>query len=386
MNGEPETPQPSSMRFWHCAREDEAAAFFRDLCTLRELTDLSHRWAVVRLLDQGRPYRQIAEETSASTATITRINQWLQHGAGGYRLVLDRLGGGGRDEPAEMIRLAMPNKGRLQQPTVDLMRTAGLAFETTDRALSVTARNADVELLFVRTEDVPELVNDGVADLGITGQDLLAEFGTGLEVLAELAYGHCRLAAAVPTGSAAAKVEDLAGLRVATAHPHATSRFFDGRSIEVTVVPLRGSVEVATKLGVADAIVDLVSTGSTLTVNGLREVGVVLASQAVLVAGSNGGSEGPGNGAAGRVATAIKAVVAGRRKRYLLLNAPSHAVGTISNLIPGLEAPTVVPLAEQGMVAIHSVVGADDIWNLLPLLEEAGGTGILVLPIEQLVP
>jgi len=284
----------------------------------------------------------------------------------------------------------MPNKGRLQQPTVDLIRTAGLAFETTDRALSVTARNADVELLFVRTEDVPELVSDGVADLGITGQDLLAEFGTGLEVLAELAYGHCRLAAAVPTGSAAAKVEDLAGLRVATAHPHATSRFFDGRNIDVTVVPLRGSVEVATKLGVADAIVDLVSTGSTLTVNGLREVGVVLASQAVLVAGPNGGNApgngARGNGAAGRVATAIKAVVAGRRKRYLLLNAPSHAVGTISTLIPGLDAPTIVPLADHGMVAIHSVVGADDIWNLLPLLEEAGGTGILVLPIDQLVP
>ena len=288
-----------------------------------------------------------------------------------------------------MIRLAMPNKGRLQQPTLDLIRTAGLAFETTDRALSVTARNADVELLFVRTEDVPELVSDGVADLGITGQDLLAEFGAGLEVLAELAYGHCHLAAAVPTGSAAAKVEDLAGMRVATAHPRATSRFFDGRNIEVTVVPLRGSVEVATKLGVADAIVDLVSTGSTLTVNGLREVGVVLASQAVLVAaGPNeaSGADAPFSGAAGRVATAIKAVVAGRRKRYLLLNAPSHAVGTISTLIPGLEAPTVVPLADYGMVAIHSVVGADDIWNLLPLLEEAGGTGILVLPIDQLVP
>ena len=284
-----------------------------------------------------------------------------------------------------MIRLALPNKGRLQQPTVDLIRTAGLAFETTDRALSVTARNADIELLFVRTEDVAELVSDGVAELGITGQDLLAEFGTALAVLAELQYGHCRLAAAVPTGSAVAKLEDLAGLRVATAHPHATSRFFEERGIPVTVVPLRGSVEVATKLGVADAIVDLVSTGSTLMVNGLREIGLVLPSQAVLVARPTRGS-GTTDAASSRVATAIKAVVAGRRKRYLLLNAPTHAVDTISTLIPGLEAPTIVPLAEQGMVAIHSVVAADDIWNLLPRLEEAGGTGILVLPIEQLVP
>jgi ATP phosphoribosyltransferase len=280
-----------------------------------------------------------------------------------------------------MIRLAVPNKGRLQQPTLDLMKTAGLSFEATDRALSVMARNADIELLFVRTEDVPELVSDGVAELGITGQDLLAEFGADLEILAELNYGHCRLAAAVPIDSTINKVEDLAGFRIATAHPRATAQFFNGRGITVTVVPLRGSVEVATKLGVADAIVDLVSTGSTLIVNGLREVGLVLASQAVLVAGP-----ASRNGNASRVATALRAVVAGRGKRYLLLNSSVGAVDAIATLIPGLEAPTVVPLAEEGMVAIHSVVAADDIWNLLPRLEEAGGTGILVLPIEQLVP
>lgn len=280
-----------------------------------------------------------------------------------------------------MIRLAVPNKGRLQQPTLDLIRTAGLAFEATERALSVVARNADVELLFVRTEDVPELVNDGVADLGITGQDLLAEYGTPLPVVVELGYGQCRLAAAVPVGSAVEKVDDLEGARVATAHPRAAGRFFAERGIEAMVVPLRGSVEVATKLGVADAIIDLVSTGSTLMVNGLREVGLVLASQAVLVA-----SPAAGNGAATRVATALKAVVAGRGKRYLLLNAPADAVSAIARLIPGLAAPTVVPLAEEGMVAVHSVVAADEVWNLLPQLEEAGGRGILVLPVEQLVP
>lgn len=280
-----------------------------------------------------------------------------------------------------MIKLAVPNKGRLQQPTIDLLRTGGLSFETTDRALSVAARNAEVELLFVRTEDVPELVNDGVADLGITGQDLLAEYGTALEVVAELGYGRCRLAAAVPAASVVEKVEDLEGMRIATAHPRVTSRFFADRGIDVMVVPLRGSVEVATKLGVADAIVDLVSTGSTLMVNGLREIGLVLASQAVLVA-----LPATGNGAAARVATALRAVVAGRGKRYLLLNAHADAIDSIARLIPGLEAPTIVPLAEEGMVAIHSVVAADDIWNLLPRLEEAGGHGILVLPIEQLVP
>jgi ATP phosphoribosyltransferase len=279
-----------------------------------------------------------------------------------------------------MIRLAVPNKGRLAEPSLNLLRTAGLSFEVGDRALSVTARNAAVELLFVRTEDVAELVADGVAQLGITGQDLLAEYGAELPTLVPLGFGQCRLAAAVPATSPVEKVEQLAGNRIATAHPHTTSRFLRERDIEATVVPLRGSVEVATKLGVADAIVDLVSTGSTLVVNGLRELAPVLHSQAVLIAT-------PGaDGDAARVATALRAVVAGRNKRYLLLNAPKEAVILIADLIPGLEAPTVVPLAHEGMVAIHSVVAADEIWSLLPRLEEAGGSGILVLPIEQLVP
>jgi ATP phosphoribosyltransferase len=279
-----------------------------------------------------------------------------------------------------MIRLAVPNKGRLQQPSLELMSSAGLAFEASERALSVVARNAEVELLFVRTEDVPELVADGVADLGITGQDLLSEFGADLAVLAQLGYGHCRLAAAVPTASPLEKVEELQGARVATAHPRTTAGFFADRGIEITVVPLRGSVEVATKLGVADAIVDLVSTGSTLRVNGLRELVAVLQSQAVLV------SLDQVEGEAARVATALAAVVAGRDKRYLLLNAPAPATEDIASIIPGLAAPTVVPLAQGAMVAIHSVVAADEVWNLLPRLKEAGGRGILVLPIEQLLP
>lgn len=278
------------------------------------------------------------------------------------------------------LRLAVPNKGRLKEPAARLLWDAGLSFEITDRSLSVSVRNADIDLIFVRTEDIPELVTDGVADLGITGQDLLAEHGNGILTLAELGFGRCRLTAAVPNASAIDKVEDLAGLRIATSHPATTRRFFADRGLDVNVIPLRGSVEVATKLGVADGIVDLVSTGSTLMVNGLREVGTILDSQAVLV------STGDGNGAVGRIATALQAVVAGRGKRYILLNAPSSRVERIADLIPGLEAPTVVPLAEPGWVAIHSVVSADEVWGLLPLLEEAGGQGILVLPIEQLIP
>lgn len=278
------------------------------------------------------------------------------------------------------LRIAVPNKGRLKTPAVDLLADAGLSFEATDRALSVRVDNADVDLLFVRTEDIPELVADGVADLGITGVDLLAEYGFDLDVVLELGFGRCRLAAAVPNASDLSKTEDFAGRRIATAHPRVTTRYFADREVDVAVIPLRGSVEVATKLGVADGIVDLVSTGSTLRVNGLREIGTLLESEAVLVSG------GRRNGEVDRVATAIGSVVGARRKRYLLLNAPSEAVDEIAALIPGLASPTVMPLAGDEMCAIHSVVDADDVWHLLPRLEQAGGQGILVLPIEQLIP
>lgn len=280
------------------------------------------------------------------------------------------------------LSLAVPNKGRLKDPSVSLLRDAGLRFETTDRALSVPVRNVDMELLFVRTDDIPELVADGVADVGITGIDLVAEHGNGLAALVELGYGHCRLVAAVPNASPIEKVEEFSGLRVATAHPGATTRFFAGRGIDVDVIALKGSVEVSTKIGVADAIVDLVSTGSTLRVNGLRPVGTLIDSQAILIART----ENAGSAAISQVETAIRAVVAGRSKRYLLLNAPRSSVEEIVDLIPGLNSPTVVPLAEADMVAIHSVVDAADMWTLLPQLEQAGGSGILVLPIEQLVP
>lgn len=283
------------------------------------------------------------------------------------------------------LRLAIPNKGRLKNPTVELLAAAGLSFEATDRALSVRVRNADLDLLFVRTEDIPELVDDDVADLGITGVDLLAEFGADLDVLAELGYGRCRLAVAVPHASELDKVEDLGRRRLATAHPAVTGRYFAERGIDVTVVPLRGSVEVSTKLGIADGIVDLVSTGSTLAVNGLREIGTVLESEAVLVASGPGGGAQT-EGAADRLATAIRAVVAARRKRYVLLNAPLSALEAITAIIPGLSGPTIMPLANGEMAAVHSVVGADEVWQLLPRLEEAGGQGILVLPIEQLIP
>ena len=280
------------------------------------------------------------------------------------------------------LRLAVPNKGRLQRPTAELLAQAGLVYERTDRALSSPVENVDLELLFVRAEDVCEMVADGVAPLGVTGLDLLYESGADLPVVAELGFGACRLAAAVPNDSPVREVGELEGQRVATAHPQATGEFFAKEGIEVNLIPLSGSVEVAPKLDVADAIVDLVSSGSTMLVNGLRPIATLFESQAVLVARRPVDVLEEGEQ---QVVTMLQAAVAARRKRYLVMNAPKEALGTIEAIIPGMDAPSVIPLAHNGKVAVHSVVDSKDVWQVLPQLKEAGATGILVFPIESLI-
>ena len=280
------------------------------------------------------------------------------------------------------IRLAVPNKGRLQQPTATMLKQGGFSYEKTDRALAVPVRNMDLEVLFVRTDDVAEFVADGVADLGITGIDLLTESGMELEIIEKLGFGHCRLTAAVPKMSEISTLEDLRDTRIATSHPVTTQRFFDDQQISITTVALSGSVEVAPKLDIADAIVDLVSSGSTMLINGLRPIADILESEAVLVGRSGASLE---NGTIAQVVLTIQSVVAARRKRYVMMNAPKGAVATIEALIPGFEAPTVIPLAHDGMVAVHSVVDSARLSRVLPELKEVGATGILVLPIDQLI-
>jgi ATP phosphoribosyltransferase len=236
----------------------------------------------------------------------------------------------------------------------------------------------------VRTNDIVEFVGDGVADLGITGVDLLAETGAELPKLRDLGFGRCRLAAAAPADSSFRTVEDLAGARVATAHPNTARRFFAERRIDVEIIPISGAVEVAPRLGLADAIVDLVSTGSTLVMNGLRPIGDVLLSQAILIANPAAYRDRAGDLAA--IDTMLSAVIAARDKKYLMMNAPAARLADLQALLPGLESPSVIPLAHAGMIAIHSVVDAEAVWGLLPRLKAAGASGILVLPIEKIVP
>ena len=281
------------------------------------------------------------------------------------------------------MTLAVPNKGRLVEPTLELLHDAGLVFEERDRSLVSPVENVPLDILFVRTGDVVEFVRDGVADIGITGADLLAESGTELRVVRRLGYGRCRLAAAVPRDAAQGDVGELAGLRVATAHPASTRSYFAARDIPIEVITLSGAVEVAPRLGLADAIVDLVSSGVTLADNGLREVGSILSSEAILVCGP--GVAEAADGLLERLDTMLGAVLAARRRKYLLMNAPAARRSALESLLPGLESPSIVPLAHEGMIAIHAVVEADEIWDLLPRLKAAGASGILVLPIEKLV-
>jgi len=282
------------------------------------------------------------------------------------------------------MTLAVPNKGRLVEPVLALLHDAGLIFEERDRSLVSHVENVDLDILFVRTNDIVEFVGDGVAEIGITGGDLLAETGSQLPVVRKLGFGRCRLVAAVPKDAPQATTQDLHGLRVATSHPNATRRWFADAGIAVDVIPLSGAVEVAPRLGLAEAIVDLVSTGTTMATNGLRPIGELLRSQAVLI--GNPAALAARHDEIDRLDTMLGAVLDGRKRKYLMMNAPASHLDELESLLPGLESPSVIPLAHAGMIAIHAVVGSDDVWGLLPRLKAAGASGILVLPIEKLVP
>lgn len=283
----------------------------------------------------------------------------------------------------DRLRLAVPNKGRLVEPALQLLHDAGLMFDEHDRSLVAHVSNFELDILFVRTTDIIEFVRDGVAELGITGGDLLAESGVELARVQNLGFGQCRLAVAVASDAPYTKVGDLRGLRVATAHPFSARAYFEEAGVQVEVIALSGAVEVAPRLGLAEAIVDLVSTGSTLAMNGLRPIANVLESEALLVANPDSV-----NGHAPRITaieTMLSAVLAARGRKYLMMNAPASHLAELERLLPGLESPSVIPLAHKGMIAVHSVVASDQVWDLLPRLKAAGASGILVLPIEKIL-
>jgi ATP phosphoribosyltransferase len=281
------------------------------------------------------------------------------------------------------LTLAVPAKGRMAEPALRLCSDAGLSFEVTERSLVVPCSNAPVDLLLVRPSDIPEYAQDGVVDLGITGANLVAEAEADVVTLADLGFARCSLEAAVPADGPQQEIAELAGLRVATAYPVSTRRLLAERGVACELIPGSGSVEATPRLGLADAIVDLVSTGSTMSANGLRPIGELLSSQAVLVGGRAAVERR--RDVVERLELMLSGVVAARRRRYVMMNAHVDDLAAIRSVLPGMGAPSVLQLADEGEIAVHAAVEVDDIWSLLPVLRDAGATSILVLPIERLV-
>jgi ATP phosphoribosyltransferase len=283
-----------------------------------------------------------------------------------------------------LLRLALPSKGRLAEPAMRLLGDAGIQFETTGRTLHAHAHGLDLDLLLARSDDIPVWAAAGDVDLGIAGQNQIVETGADVEPLLELGFGRCRLALAIPEGAAIRSLGDLQGARVATSYPRTVAAQLAGAGVEASVVTLGGSVELAPRLHAADAIVDLVSSGDTLRQNGLVEVQTLLESQAVLIARRDLTPEQ--RQLTDELRLLIDSVLAARPKRYVMLNARDESLAEVLALLPGLDAPTVLPLARGDMHAVHAVVDASEIVRLLGPLRAAGASSILVLPIEHLIP
>ena len=276
----------------------------------------------------------------------------------------------------------MPSKGRLREPAWNLLEASGVSpQEPGERVLQTYCRNADIDLLFVRADDVPEYVQDGVVDCGITGRDLVEEGNYDVEVLLNLGFGFCSLQVAVPNESSASSLKDLNGLRIATSHPVLAQRALDAAGISAELISVGGSVEIAPRLGLAEAIIDLVSTGSTLKTNGLRSIQVIFESEAVVI-GRRGAS---GSQNRNTLITMLQSVIEARTMRYLLFNVPTKELAAVVAELPTSGSPSVLTLADPDVVAVHALVPDSDIWSRLPKLESKGASSILTLPIERMV-
>jgi ATP phosphoribosyltransferase len=293
-----------------------------------------------------------------------------------------------------MLRIALPNKGRLNDDTRTLFTDAGLEVRTAgDRALTASL-GGEFEAIFVRAQDIPEFVADGAADVGVTGWDLVTESGRPLASHLDLGFGRCRLVVAAREDAGIRSVEEIGApgkppARVATVFPRIAERFFASRQRPVEIVPVSGAAEIAPHLGIADIVVDLTSTGSTLRVNGLREVETILESSAHLITAEGG----PRGGHPDRrrelddLVTALASVIRARGQRYLMANVPRAALEQVRAVLPGLNGPTVIDIADHGhFVAVHAVVATAQVYRTIAQLRALGGEGILVTRIERLVP
>lgn len=281
------------------------------------------------------------------------------------------------------LRIAIQKSGRLSEKSLQLLSDCGISISNGNRTLLASGKNFPVEILYLRDDDIPGYIEDGVADVGILGENVVLEKSTSLKIINRLNFARCRMSIAVPRAEQYNGPGFLEGKRIATSYPRILQNYLDQNNINAEIHEILGSVEIAPSIGLAGAIFDIVSTGSTLLSNGLKEVEVVLKSEAVLVGAED--MEAEKQEILDKILFRMNAVMKARTNRYVLLNAPNDKLSEIISILPGMKSPTVVPLAEEGWSAVHSVIGEERFWEVIDELKEAGAQGLLVIPIEKMV-
>lgn len=281
------------------------------------------------------------------------------------------------------LKIAIQKSGRLHDESIQILKDCGISVYNGNDQLKVTASNFPLEVYYLRNSDIPQYLIDGVVDIAIVGDNLLVEKGQNIEIAEKLGFSKCKVSVAVPKSFNYNSIQDLNGLKVATSYPKTVVDYFSSKGISVDIHQISGSVEIAPNIGLSDAIVDIVSSGSTLFKNGLKEVEVILKSEAVLAVSPQISDE------AKQVLTKlqfrIQSVLRSRKSKYILMNVPNNKISEISKILPVLKSPTVMPLAEEGWSSVHSVIDEDKFWEVIDQLKEAGAEGILVCPIEKMV-
>lgn len=281
------------------------------------------------------------------------------------------------------LKIAIQKSGRLSEKSIELLKQCGIKLPNGDRKLKTEASNFPIEVLFLRDDDIPQYVEQGVADIGILGENEVWEKDKKVISVEKLGFASCKLSLAIPKDETYESINYFEGKKVATSYPKILDKFFKSKNIKVEIEEIGGSVEIAPGIGLANAIFDIVSTGSTLLMNGLKEVEVVTKSEAILISNSNL-SENKKQ-ILEKLLFRIRAVKNASENKYILLNAPNSSIEAISSILPGMKSPTILPLAEEGWSSIHSVVKEDEFWDIIDRLKENGAQGILVVPIEKMI-
>jgi ATP phosphoribosyltransferase len=282
-----------------------------------------------------------------------------------------------------ILRIAVQKSGRLYEDSVQLLKECGIDLRNVKDRLKTVSENFPLEVFFLRDDDIPEYVEDGVADIGIVGQNVLVEKGRQVDTIEHLGFGKCRLSVAVPKAMEYDGVQSLQGKRIATSYPQLVKQFLQSNNVEASIHEISGSVEIAPGIGLADVVADLVSSGGTLFMNGLKEVDVILDSQAVLVANSK--IDADKKDLLDKLLFRMRSVRKAKKSKYVLMNVPNENLDQVIALLPGMRSPTVLPLAESGWSSVHSVLSEDEFWDRIEKLRGAGAEGILVVPIEKLI-